>query len=58
MKVTVYIIVDRCMTVMYGFHTLLQEPLLYLDGSTVFLYAGLRIAHKMKANVLTSRTKQ
>ncbi len=31
-----------------------QEPLLYLDGSTVFLYAGLRIARKMKASVLTS----
>ncbi len=35
-----------------------QEPLLYLDGSTVFLYAGLRIANKMKASVLTSRTEQ
>ncbi len=35
-----------------------QEPLLYLDRSTVFLYAGLRIAIKMKARVLTSRTEQ
>ena len=36
---------------------LLQETL-YLDGSTVFLFAGLRIASRMKASVLTSRTEQ
>ncbi len=35
-----------------------QEPLHYLDGSTVFLFAGLGIAGKMKASVLTSRTEQ
>ncbi len=35
-----------------------QESLLYLNGSTVFLYAGLRIASKMKASVLTSRMEQ
>ncbi len=27
-----------------------QEPLLYLAGSTIFLYAGLRIASQMKAS--------
>ena len=36
----------------------LQEPLLYLNANTVFLYAGLRIASKMMASVLTSRTEQ
>ena len=35
-----------------------QEPLLYLDGSTVFLYAGMGIARKMEASVLTSRMEQ
>ncbi len=35
-----------------------KELLFYLDGSTVFLYASLRIASKMKASVLTSRTEQ
>ncbi len=36
----------------------MQEPLLYLDDSTVFLYAGLWIASKMKPSVLTSRMEQ
>ncbi len=36
----------------------MQEPLLYLDGSTVFLFPGLQIASKMKTSVLTSRTEQ
>ena len=35
-----------------------QELFLHLDGNTVFLYAGLRIASKMKASVLTSRMEQ
>ena len=32
-----------------------QESLLYLDGSSVFSYAALQNARKMKAGVLTSR---
>ncbi len=32
--------------------------LLYPGESAVFLYAGLRIASKMMASVLTSRTEQ
>ena len=39
-------------------HKQSQEPLLYLDGRNVFLYACLLIASKMKASVLTSRTEQ
>ena len=35
-----------------------QEPLLYLDGGTGFLFAGLRIASKTKASVLTSRHRK
>ncbi len=35
-----------------------QDLLLYLDDSTVFLFACLRIASKMKANVLTSRMEK
>ncbi len=35
-----------------------QERLLYLEGSTVFLFAGLWFASKMKASMLTSRTEQ
>ncbi len=34
----------------YNTIIVMQEPLLYLDGSTVFLFAGLQIASKMKAS--------
>ena len=35
-----------------------QEPFLNLDDSTVFLYAGLWIARKIKATVITSIVEQ